>query len=79
MKHRSDADAMIEGGHIRLNRIRVSKTGHAVKPGDILTLTLYSGVRVIRILGEAERRGAATAAQALYEDLTAQHTAGSTP
>ena len=70
---------MIEGGHIRLNRIRVSKTGHAVKQGDILTLTLYSGVRVIRVLGEAERRGAATAAQALYEDLTSQSTANSTP
>ena len=70
---------MIEGGHVRLNRIRVSKPGHVVKPGDILTLTLYSGVRVIGILGEAERRGAATAAQALYEDLTAQHTATSTP
>ena len=66
---RSELQKAIEGGHVRLNRIRVSKTGHAVKPGDILTLTLYSGVRVIRVLGEAERRGAATAAQALYEDL----------
>ena len=69
VKHRSDADALIESGHVRLNRIRISKTGHAVKQGDILTLTLYSGVRVIRVLGAAQRRGPATTAQKLYEDV----------
>ena len=69
VKHRSDADALIDGGHVRLNRVRVSKTGHAVKDGDILTLTLYSGVRVIRVLGAAQRRGPASAAQKLYEDV----------
>ena len=70
VRHRSDADALIEGGHVRLNRIRVSKTGHALKQGDVLTLTLYSGVRVIRVLGAAERRGAAQDAQKLYQDVT---------
>jgi len=69
VKHRSDADALIEGGHVRLNRVRVSKTGHALKPGDVLTLTLYSGVRVIKILGAAPRRGPASEAQLLYEDV----------
>ncbi len=72
VKHRSDADALIAAGHVRLNRIRVSKTGHAVKPGDVLTLTLYSGVRVIKILGAAERRGSASAAQMLFEEMTGQ-------
>jgi len=70
VKHRSDADALIEGGQVRLNRNRVSKTSQAVKEGDILTITLYSGVRVVKVLGEAERRGPATAAQKLYADLT---------
>lgn len=60
---------MIEGGHVRLNRNRLSKTGHVVKEGDILTLTLYSGVRVIMVLGVAERRGPAKEAQKLYEDV----------
>ena len=54
---------------MRLNRIRIAKTGHAVKDGDILTLTLYSGVRVIKVLGTAERRGPAKEAQKLYEDV----------
>ena len=69
MKHRSDADALIEGGHVRLNRVRITKTGHAIKEGDILTLTLYSGVRVIKVLGTAERRGPESAAQRLYEEI----------
>jgi ribosome-associated heat shock protein Hsp15 len=54
---------------VRLNRNRVSKTGQAVKAGDVLTLTLYSGVRVIRVLQVAERRGPATEARLLYEDI----------
>ena len=54
---------------MRLNRNRLSKTGHVVKEGDILTLTLYSGVRVIMVLGIAERRGPAKEAQKLYEDV----------
>ena len=72
MKHRSDADALIEGGHVRLNRVRITKTGHAIKQGDILTLTLYSGVRVIKVLGAAERRGSASIAQQLYEEIAGQ-------
>ena len=74
VKHRSDADALIEGGHVRLNRVRVSKTGHPVKEGDILTLTLHSGVRIIKVTGEAERRGPATEARKLYEDVAENRT-----
>ena len=74
MKHRSDADALIEGGHVRLNRVRITKTGHAIKQGDILTLTLYSGVRVIKVLGAVERRGSASIAQQLYEEIAGQPT-----
>ena len=72
MKHRSDADALIEGGNVRLNRVRMTKTGHTIKAGDILTLTLNSGVRVIKVLGAAEKRGPASAAQRLYEEIAGQ-------
>jgi ribosome-associated heat shock protein Hsp15 len=64
---------------VRLNRNRVSKNGQNLKAGDVLTLTLYSGVKVIKVLGEAERRGPASAAQALYEDLTGMHMPHATP
>ena len=78
MKHRSDADALIAGGHVRLNRVRVSKIDHAVKEGDILTLTLNSGVRVIKVLGAAERRGPFSAARELYEEIAGQPTTSET-
>ncbi len=62
---------------MRLNRNRVSKTGHALKEGDILTLALYSGVRVIKVLGFAEKRGPASTAQRLYKDVVPLQTAAS--
>jgi ribosome-associated heat shock protein Hsp15 len=40
-----------------------------VRPGDVLTLPLPRGVRVIRVLAISERRGSAAAAQGLYEEL----------
>lgn len=69
MKHRATATELIEGGLVRLNRTRVEKPGHVLRQGDVLTLTLRGGVRVVRVLAEAERRGAAAEARLLYEDL----------
>jgi ribosome-associated heat shock protein Hsp15 len=63
------ATELIEGGHVRLNRVRVTKIGHALKSGDVLTLELYGHIRVVKVLGEAEKRGAASDACQLYQDL----------
>jgi len=41
-----------------------------VKTGDVVTVALDRTVRVLRVTGFAERRGDASDAQALYEDLT---------
>ena len=38
--------------------------------GDVVTLALDRSVRVVRVEGFCERRGAAAAARALYRDLT---------
>ena len=54
---------------VRLNRNRVEKPGHVLRQGDVLTLTLRGGVRVVKVLAEAGRRGAAADAKLLYEDL----------
>jgi ribosome-associated heat shock protein Hsp15 len=56
---------------VRLNRARVEKCSQAVKPDDVLTIALRGGVRVVKVLGEAERRGPAQLAQTLYQDLAA--------
>jgi ribosome-associated heat shock protein Hsp15 len=69
VKHRATATELIVGGHVRLNRIKVSKIGHAVKEGDVLTLALHGHIRVIKVLGEAEKRGPASVATQLYQDL----------
>jgi ribosome-associated heat shock protein Hsp15 len=41
-----------------------------VKPGDVVTATAGGRLFVVRVTGEAERRGPASAARLLYEDLT---------
>lgn len=69
MKHRSTAAELVEGGHIRLNSTRILKTSHTVKPQDVLTIALQNDVKVIKVLGEAKKRGPAPAARLLYEDL----------
>ncbi|OAI43873.1 RNA-binding protein [Rhizomicrobium sp. SCGC AG-212-E05] len=64
---RTLAQAAVTAGRVRLNGRRVDKPGHAIKPGDILTLGKGAEVLVVRVLALAERRGSATQAQRLYE------------
>jgi ribosome-associated heat shock protein Hsp15 len=64
------AQAATTAGRIRLNGVRVDKPGHALKPGDVLTLGKGgSQVIAVRVLALAERRGPAAEAGALYEVL----------
>ena len=69
VKTRVLAVRLVEAGDVRVNRLRVAKPGHDVKPGDVLTILLHGHVRVLRIRGLAPRRGASAQAVTLYEDL----------
>lgn len=69
VKARSSAAALVEAGHVRVNGVREKAPGHAVKAGDVLTIGLDRTVRVLKVVGFAERRGDAAAARVLYEDL----------
>ncbi|WP_421883011.1 RNA-binding S4 domain-containing protein [Pacificispira sp.] len=69
-KTRSLASDVVSAGHIRVNRQPIRKPSHAVGPGDVLTFPQGPHIRVIEILGLAERRGPAPEAQALYSDLS---------
>jgi len=69
VKARTSAAALVESGHVRVNGVREKSPGHAVKPGDVITIALDRGVRLMKVTGFAERRGDATAARTLYEDL----------
>jgi ribosome-associated heat shock protein Hsp15 len=64
---RPAAQAAAQAGKVRLNGRRIEKPGHAVKPGDVLTLGKGAAVIAVRVLALAERRGPAIEARNLYE------------
>ena len=69
VKARTSAAALVESGHVRINGVREKSPGHAVKPGDVVTIALDARVRLLKVTGFSERRGDANAARALFEDL----------
>ena len=70
VRTRSDAAALAEAGYVRLNGKRINAASQKVAIGDVVTLALDRSVKVVRVEGLAEKRGAASAARALYRDLT---------
>ena len=69
VKARTSAAALVEAGHVRINGVREKAPGHSVKAGDVLTIALDRGIRILKVVGFAERRGDASAARVLYDDL----------
>jgi ribosome-associated heat shock protein Hsp15 len=69
VKHRGLAVELIEQGHVRLNKARVTKPGHAVKPGDVLTIALQNHIRVLEVKDVATRRGPYAEACKLYDEV----------
>jgi ribosome-associated heat shock protein Hsp15 len=51
---------------VRANGVRIAAASHPVRAGDILTVALDRGVRVIRVKAFMERRGGSQQAKALY-------------
>jgi ribosome-associated heat shock protein Hsp15 len=68
-KSRTLAQALIERGKVRVNRVKIAKTSMLVRPGDVLTLSLGPRIVSVAVLGIGSRRGPASEAQALYRDL----------
>ncbi len=76
-KSRTLASKICETGRIRVNSDSISKARYGVRPGDVLTFPQGKDVRVIRIMALGTRRGPASEAQELYEDLSpVDHTSG---
>ena len=71
VKARTSAAELVEKGRVRINGTREKSPGHAVKLGDVVTVGLDNSVRVLKVVGFAERRGDAAAARVLFEDLQA--------
>ena len=70
VRTRSAAAALAASGHVRLNGDRIDAASRAVKEGDVVTIALDRRVRVLKVAGFSQQRGAADAACALYDDLT---------
>jgi ribosome-associated heat shock protein Hsp15 len=68
-KSRTLATAACDGGKVDVNE-HAAKPSRAVRAGDLLHVTLPRGKRVVRVLALAERRGPASQAATLYQDLT---------
>ena len=76
---RGAAQELARSGHVRVNRDKVRDASRLVRAGDVLTLSLGRGVRVIRILGIAGHRGGFPEARLLYEDAEAAAEGGAPP
>jgi ribosome-associated heat shock protein Hsp15 len=69
VKTRSLAQSLVGAGHVRLNRLKLTKSAHDVVEGDVLTIALGPRILVLKVLGFAERRGPPGTARLLYEPL----------
>ena len=69
VRTRTDAAELVAKGRVRINGARQTSPGHAVKDGDVLTVSLDGGVRILKVTGFSDRRGDASAARAIYLDL----------
>jgi ribosome-associated heat shock protein Hsp15 len=68
VRTRTAAAALADKGYVRINGDRVDASSRAVKAGDVVTIAL-DRVRILKVLGFAERRGSASDASVLFEDL----------
>jgi len=69
VRTRQAAAALATSGHVRINGQRIDASSRPVRPGDVVTVALDRTVRVVRVLGFAERRGSAEDARALCEPI----------
>jgi ribosome-associated heat shock protein Hsp15 len=68
-KTRTLAAKLCNGGHVRSGGNAITKAHHQVRTGDVLTFAQGRYIRVVKVLALGTRRGPATEARTLYEDL----------
>jgi len=68
-KSRTLASAACDGGKVDVNDQAV-KPSRALRPGDLVRITLPRGKKIVRVTALSERRGSGAQAALLYDDLT---------
>ena len=70
VKTRSLAAKLVTSGAVRLNKDKVGTASQPVKVDDVLTIVRGNQVLVYKVLALGSRRGPASEAQSLFEDLS---------
>ena len=68
-KTRGLASRFVEKARCRIDGRVVEKPHASVAPGMVLTFALGPAVRVVRVVALGERRGPASEARTLYEEI----------
>ena len=68
VRTRTAAAGLVEGGLVRVNGARIDAASRPVRPGDVVTVA-FDAVKILKVTGFSERRGSATEAAFLYENL----------
>lgn len=78
-KTRAACARIVETGGVRVNRQPTDKPHYKLRPGDVLTVALGSAergvVRIWRVLALGDRRGPASEARTLFEDMSGDSSA----
>ena len=69
VKTRSAAQAMAQAGTLRIDGRRIERSSATVRVGSIVAFPLRGKVRVLRVEALPLRRGPASEAAALYQEL----------
>ena len=69
LKSRTQAQGLIDEGHVRIDGRRVEKPSDHVAVGSVVAFPLHDRVRIVRVLALPLRRGPASEARACYEEL----------
>jgi ribosome-associated heat shock protein Hsp15 len=76
VRTRSAAAELADRGRVRINGERIRAASAPVHPGDVVTIGL-DRVRVLRVIGFADRRGSAQEASMLFEAVDPQQSLAS--
>jgi ribosome-associated heat shock protein Hsp15 len=74
VRTRSAANALASAGLVRVNGVRIDAASRAVRLGDVITVPLDRGVRVLKVVKFAARRESFEMARGLYQELSREAT-----
>ena len=69
IKSRTQAQGLIDAGHVRLDGKRVVKSAEDVREGQVIALPLRGAIRILRVTALPVRRGPPAEARCCYEEL----------